>query len=210
MALLASAIFAWLFADVRAQLIDRILAVVAGEPITASDGAAALRLGLVPTPSPTADPGKDVPIDPVLEALIDRRLQLIEVNRYLPAEPSAAEIDARLARVRARFRDEADFAAALTETGVSASQLRGYIRDSLRIENYIQQRFGEGYQPGEDEMIRFYQANSQNFMRDGVARSYPEVRDSVRAQLVRDRSERLVREWIAGLRRRADVTILPR
>ena len=55
----------------------------AGDPITLSDVAAASRLGIV-TPANGGDQSQ------VLELLIERRLQLIEVNRYLPPEPSAA------------------------------------------------------------------------------------------------------------------------
>jgi len=47
-------------------------------------------------------------------------------------------------------------------------------------------------------------------VRDGVLRPYEEVRDEARKRLIEDRSAALVREWIAGLRRRADVTILPK
>jgi hypothetical protein len=153
---------------------------------------------------------KESPEDAALAALIARRLQLVEVNRYLPPDPAAADIDARLAAVRARFTSDAAFEAALRETGVTQVQLRVSIRDTLRIENYLQQRFGAGYQPGEEEVQRYYRVNSGEFVRGGVVQPYAEVRDAARARLVEERRAALVREWIEGLRRRADVTILPK
>src|SRR6478609_4507178 len=69
----------------RAEVIDRILAVVGRELITLSDTVAALRLGLVPAPPA----GSDV-VRAALDALIARQLELAEANRYQPAEPAAA------------------------------------------------------------------------------------------------------------------------
>ena len=74
----------------RAQIIDRVLAVVVAEPITLSDVTAAMRFGFVPEA-----PGGQDRVRAALDALIERRLQLVEVNRYLPPEPPAAEVDAQ-------------------------------------------------------------------------------------------------------------------
>ena len=185
------------------QLIDRILAVVAGEPITLSDVTAAVRFGLI-------DAGGGADRQQVaLNALIDRQLQLIEVNRYLPPEPPAAEIDARLAQIRARFANQAAFETALQETGVNHAQLRARVRDSLRIEGYLNQRFGASSQPPEDELLRYYRAHEADFTKNGVLQPFDAVRDEVRRRVVEERAASLVRDWNANLRRRADVTILP-
>jgi parvulin-like peptidyl-prolyl isomerase len=187
-----------------AQMIDRVVAVVAGEPITLSDVVAAERLGLVGAPA-AGDRGQSV-----LDRLVERRLQLIEVNRYLPPEPSAGEIDKGVAAVRARFATDAEYEAALREVGVSREQLRATVRDSLRISSYLQQRFGGGYQPTDDDIARYYKVNAGEFARNGTTPPLVEVRDAVRARIVEVRMTALVREWIEGLRRRAEVTILPR
>ena len=186
------------------QMIDRVVAVVAGEPITLSDVVAAGRLGIVTAPA--AGDGTQA----VLDRLIERRLQLIEVNRYLPPEPSVEEIDKGVAAARARFATDAEYEAALRELGVSREQLRGAVRDSLRISSYLQQRFGGGYQPTDEDIARYYKLNAGEFARNGTPPPLAEVRDAVRARIVEVRMTALVREWIEGLRRRAEVTILPR
>jgi SurA N-terminal domain len=186
---------------VSAQIIDRVLAVVGGEPITLSDVTAAIRLGLVPAPQAKEDPTRAA-----LNSLIERQLQIVEVNRYLPPEPTEAEIESRLAQIRARFQQDA-FDAVLAETGVTLAQLRARVRDNLRIETYLLQRFGAGYQPSEEEVLRFYLAS--DFARNGAARPYAEVREEVRRRLIEERKAALIKDWIAGLRRRADITILP-
>jgi hypothetical protein len=184
------------------QIIDRVLAVVAGQPITLSDVRAAMALGLVPPA-----PAEEKPERAALNSLIDRQLQLIEVNRYLPPEPAAADIEARLAEIRGRFNGEPAFQAALNENGFTSDQLRARVRDNLRIDSYLSQRFGVGAEPSEDELQRFYR--SSEFNRDGKQRPYAEVRDEVKRRLVEARKEALIRDWLAGLRRRVDVAVLP-
>jgi hypothetical protein len=93
---------------------------------------------------------------------------------------------------------------------VTTVQLRARVRDSVRLETYLQQRFGGSYQPGDEEVARYYGSHESEFVRDGVLRPYEEMRDEARKRLIEARSAMLVREWIAGLRRRADVTILPK
>jgi hypothetical protein len=187
-----------------AQIIDRVLAVVVAEPITLSDVTAAIQFGFVPDA-----PGQDR-VRAALDAIIERRLQLIEVNRYQPPEPSADEVDARLAPIQARFEGQSAFEKAMTETGVTLDQLRSRIRDDLRIESYARQRFGGSYQPGDDEVARYYASHESEFTRNGSLRPYEEVRDEARKRLLDERTAALVREWVAGLRRRTDITILPK
>ena len=82
-----------------AEIIDRILAVVGGELIMLSDANLARRLALVPAPA-----GDQNPTRTALDALIERQLELVEVNRYLPPEPADAAIQARVAQVRSHCR----------------------------------------------------------------------------------------------------------
>jgi hypothetical protein len=193
--------------EARAQIIDRVLAVVAGGPITLSDVNAAIALGLVPAPAGGTDADR---VQPALDAMIERELQLVEVNRYVPPEPTDAEIAARLAEVRARFPSDAAFNATLNETGMSGDQLRAHLRDTLRIESYLVQRFGSAYQPSEEEVLGYYRSHQAEFTRDGLPRPYAEAKDEVRARLIQERAAPLIRDWVAGLRRRVDVTVLPR
>ena len=123
-----------------------------------------------------------------LTAVIERQLELVEVNRYVPPEPSAAQVEAGLAQVRARFDSQAALEAAMRETGVSEAQLRARIRDDVRLETYLKQRFGGSYQPGEEEVARYYRSHESDFIRNGVLRPYEEVRDEARQRLVDERA----------------------
>jgi hypothetical protein len=119
----------------RAETIDRVLAVVAGQLITLSDVTAARDLGLQ-----SADGAAD-PIRAILSRLIDRELVLAEVDRYAPPEPTADAVDGELQRVRARFASQADLDAALARSGIDQKNLRETLRQDLRTRAYLDQRF---------------------------------------------------------------------
>jgi hypothetical protein len=123
------------FAIVRAEIIDRALAVVAGVVITQSDATAAFDLGLVPMEA-TSDP-----LAEVLARLVDRQLMLMEVDRSLPPEPTAEAVDRRLQSIRARFASPPAYEAVLRRSGIDEMRLRRTLRDQLRIDAYLDQRF---------------------------------------------------------------------
>jgi hypothetical protein len=185
----------------RAEIIDRILAVVDGAIIMQSDVTMTVRLGLVPGARPSDQ------ISAPLEALIERRLILEEVDRYAPPDPPDAEIDRHLADVRARAG--AGFDAVLLDTGISMEQLRRHVRDDLRMDAYLQQRFGT-MQPSDDEIALYYRDHPAAFTRNGVLAPLADVREVVRAEIIAERRGTTIRDWITGLRRRANVNVLPR
>jgi len=184
-----------------AQIIDRILAVVDGAIIMQSDVTMAMRLGLVPARSAT-DPTAET-----LGALIDRRLILEEVDRYAPPDPADVDVDRHLADIRARAGSKFD--TVLLESGISPDQLRRHVRDDLRIEAYLQQRFG-AMQPTEDEIAQWYRDHQAAFTTNGVAAPLESVRETVRTQLIAERRGATIRDWLSGLRRRANINVLTR
>jgi hypothetical protein len=146
----------------RAEVIDRVLAVVAGQVITLTDVTAARELGLQPAE------GAADPVRAVLTKLIDRELELAEVERYAPPEPSADAVDREVALIRARFPSDNAFEDALARSGLDDRHLRETLRQDLRIRAYEDQRFAAAG----------------------------------------DRRPAVYAEWMAGLRRRGDISDL--
>jgi hypothetical protein len=120
---------------VRAETIDRVLAVAAGQLIMLSDVTAARDLGL------EAVDGGAEPVRAVLTKLIDRELMLAEVDRYGPPEPTTEAVDREVERVRARFPSPDAFNAALARSGIDEQHLRETLRQNLRMAAYLDQRF---------------------------------------------------------------------
>jgi hypothetical protein len=139
-------------------LVDRTLAIVSGRTVTLSDAQTAIALGLVEGTS----------VDrAVLDRLIDRELMLREADRYQPPEPAAAVIDERLAAIAQRLGSPEALARQLDAGGFSDARLRAWIRDDLRVDAYLQQRFAAD-----------------------------------------ERRQDLITDWIADLRRRADIIVI--
>ncbi len=117
------------------EIIDRVLAVVAGDLITLSDVRAATALGLV-------DPGAaQDPIRAVLSRLIDRALVINEVNRYAPPEPAPAAIVQRIDELALRLGSREALEETQARVGVDARRLQDIVREDLRIRAYLAQRF---------------------------------------------------------------------
>jgi hypothetical protein len=187
--------------ELGAQIIDRILAVVDGAIIMQSDVMIATRLGLVP------GAGASDPTAAVLERLIERQLILSEVDRYAPPDPADADVERHVAEIRSRAG--AQFDSILLVGGIGLEQLRRDVRDDLRIEAYLQQRFG-AVQPTEEEILQYYRYHSAAFTQNGVLRPFDDAHDVARAALIADRRVETIRDWVAGLRRRANINVLPR
>lgn len=188
-------------AGVSAEIIDRILAVVDGAIIMQSDVVVAERLGLVPAAS-AADAEAAA-----LDRLVERQLILSEVDRYAPPDPPEAEVDRHVAEIRSRAGESFD--AILRLGGISLEQLRRTVRDDMRIEAYLQQRFG-AILPTDEEVLQYYRDHTASFSQNGSVRPFEEVRDAARVELIADRRAATIRDWLSGLRRRANINVLPR
>ena len=185
-------------AVVASEIIDRALAVVAGNLIMLSDVTAALEFGLV-AHGPAPDPIRDT-----LSRLIDRAIILTEVERYAPPEPDADTVDRELQAVRAGFASPQAFDQALARVGVNAQHLRETLRQNLRIRAYLDQRFTVA-SPTDEEVERYYREHQQEFSRNGAIIPFDRARQDVVQAVRTERRRMLVDDWVAGLRRRAEI-----
>lgn len=183
------------------ELIDRTLALVGGQPITLSDARAAIALGLVDDEPSAADATAAV-----TRRLVDRELILREVQRYSPASPGDSAVDARIDEIRKRFPDPAAFARALDIHGFTDVRLRAWVRDDLRTQAYLAQRFVAASLPTEAEIAQAYARMRAEFDKRGM--TFDQAASIVRDRLVASRRQELIADWLSDLRRRTDVVIL--
>lgn len=194
----ATAAAALLAVPLRAEVIDRVLAIVGGQLITLSDVHAALAVTLV-DPAGAADP-----VGAALSVLIERRLIAIEVDRYAPPEPDETALAERTAALMSALPADPLRRARL---GVEPERVRAFARDELQAAAYLAQRFG-AVLVADDEVARYYGEHERDFTRDGVRLPLAEVQDEVRRRLAAERRAALVAAWVAELRRRTDVSVL--
>lgn len=183
----------------QAVIADRLVAVVSGQPIMASDLRAARALDLVPGAASLDDAT-------LVDRLVVRELMRAEVERFSTVTDAdrlgtaGTDAAARASRV-----DDATLAV----LALSPGRLLAWLEDDVRIQHYMRQRFDAAAQPSDDEALTWYQIHERDYLRDGRPRPFAEVRDEIRARLAAERRQALVDEWIAGLRRRTIVVLAP-
>jgi hypothetical protein len=179
-------------------LVDRVLARIGTDAITQTDVEALVEFGLIEARSAT---------DAAQQA-IDRQLILREVARFPPAEPPAADVDTQLAAMRARVGNRLD--RVLKTTGIDEDRLRGLARETLRIRDYLQQRFGISAQVSEEEARKYFETHREEFTRDGKALTFEEAGAEARQRASASRVQGAVVQWLQDLRVRSDVVVVGR
>jgi hypothetical protein len=178
---------------------DRLIAVVSGQPIMASDLRAARALDLVAGAAALDDAAliDRLIVRELMRAEVERFWTVTDVDRSVPIRSDAADRAARVGE------------AGLAALGLSPGRLTAWLEDDVRIELYMRQRFEAAAQPSDDEALTWYQIHERDYLRDGRPRPFAEVRDEIRARLAAERRQSLIDDWIAGLRRRAIVVLAP-
>jgi hypothetical protein len=127
-------LFSFLFSLSLGQpaIVDRTLALVSGRALTLSDAQTAVALGLVEGDRVDAS---------VVQRLVDRELMLREAERYQPPEPLPSQVNDGIAAATARAGGDDALARTLAAGGFTADRLRVWIRDDLRVQAYLRQRF---------------------------------------------------------------------
>jgi hypothetical protein len=190
---------AWVSPVSGQQLLERVAARVNGYAITLTDVRVALALGIVEAPA-----GADREAV-ATDRLIDRQLVLAEVARFTPPEPGAAAIASEAARLTAKAGP--GLAELMESTGIDQVGIRDVARDDLRIQAYLDQRFGAIVQLTEDEVTQYYRIRPDEFTRNGMLAPFAEVEALVRERAGAERRTAIVAQWIRDLRARADISV---
>jgi len=180
-------------------LLDRVVARVNGSVILLSDVRAAVLFGLVDGPAESDD---------AVEQMVQRALLVEEVNRFPPPEPTAEAIESELARMRARAGVSIDEVE--RTTGLGAENVRSFARDRLRVQAYIDQRFGLTVPLTDEQVLQYYRAHPEEFTTSGQLTPFELAQGLVRERASFEQRQRTISQWLRDLRARADVTTPPR
>jgi len=180
-------------------LLDRVVARVNGTVILLSDVRAAALLGLLDAPPESED---------AVEQMVQRSLLVEEVNRFPPPEPTAEAIESELARMRARAGVSIDEVE--RTTGLGAENVRSFARDRLRVQVYIDQRFGLTVPLTDEQVLQYYRAHPEEFTTSGQLTPFERAQGLVRERASLEQRQRTISQWLRDLRARADVSTPPR
>jgi hypothetical protein len=141
-----------------------------------------------------------------VEQMVDRQLLLAEVRRFPPDEPSDAAVADLMAKMTARAG--AGYDALLKRTGLDEQRVRELARDTLRIQAYVDQRFGTSAQAGTQDARDYYDRHREEFTRNGVLAPFESVEADARLRASAERRRDAVGQWLQGLRARSDAVLI--
>jgi hypothetical protein len=195
----AAAVIVLVAAAARAEIIDRVLAMVGTQVVTQSDLRATEAFGLIPQ---SASAGTT----DLVGQLVNRQLMLSEVERYSAPDPERQSVERRVAEIRATFHTAADYEQALARTAMSDERLRSVVADNVRIEFYVEQRFAAAAQPTAEEVQRYYREHAVEFTTNGRLAAFEDVQVIAQQKAAAERKRALIIDWLDRLRRRGGVT----
>ena len=180
------------------QLLDRVLARIGTEAITQTDVQTLIEFGLIDAKSAT-DPA-------TVRQAVDRQLELREVARFPQSEPPPAAVDEQVATMKGRAG--ARLEAVMRANGLDEEKLRGMARDTLRIRNYLEQRFGFASQVSEDDARKYFEAHRDQFTRNGMPLTFEEAVTEARQRAAAERRQGAMAQWLQDLIARSDVVLV--
>ncbi len=89
---------------------------------------------------------------------------------------------------------------------MTEARLRAWVRDDLRTQAYLAQRFVSASTPTDVEIANAYAQQKEEFDRAGT--TLAEAAPILRERLIASRRRELIADWVADLRRRTDVILL--
>jgi hypothetical protein len=188
-------------------VLDRILVVVNGQPITRSR-LELFRAYLIATnggglgwPKPVADVARLSP-EALLDVLVTDELLFEGGSRVESLRVRDRAIAARIDRFRSGFPGPEVYQAFVERYELSPDQLRDFFIRRLRVEGYIELKVGSE-RPSEPELREYFRAHAASF----EGRTFEEVRDRLAATLYAARAADRFDQWIAELRARANVQV---
>lgn len=186
------------------QLVDRVLAVVDGDPILHSDLERLLGLGVVARREGESE--RDLHRR-ALDRMIENRLRLHELDRFGFDQAPLDEIDRRYQRIRERFASEAEFRAELERLDLDDTKLRLLVARQISILAYVEERLGPRVFVGVDDIRRYYDEELRPELAKGGQEPPPieTVREQIRGVLRERRLNEEIDRWTAELRSQADV-----
>jgi ribosomal 50S subunit-associated protein YjgA (DUF615 family) len=189
---------AGVLAEPERKLVDEVVAVVDAHSITLSELSAETRIHLVEqrgAPVAGATPDRAL-LAASLRRLVEERVILAEVDRLRLFDLDRAEVDAALARFRARFPTAEAYDRFLDRIEMTPDEVASVLARDLRVARYLDNRLKLAAQVRDGEL-------------DEAMRAYPGAdRASLRQKLAREKYERLLEGLLTDLRRKADVRIL--
>jgi parvulin-like peptidyl-prolyl isomerase len=197
-------------------VLDRVVAVVNNQAILASDLDDEIRLSVL-------DPGRGgldvLTRKAALDQLIARALiqQQIREEDVEAADPTQAEVDARLAEIRNQLpaclrqncASDAGWKAFLTARGLTPERVGSYLRYRVEILRFIEQRFRQGIRISPQEIEAYYRGTLvPQYAKGEAVPPLDKVSPRIQEILLQQQVNLLFDDWLTNLRKQGEVEVL--
>ena len=199
------------------EILDRVVAVVNGHPILASEWEETLRYECLQSQRAIGDL-KAEERQAALQRLIDQHLiedqMKIEGNTAVTVE----EVERKLVQMRDEFlrdrkqvsdREKADWDAALARFGFTQAQIEAHVARELNILRFVERRFRPTIQIDPAEIERYYRETLMPELQKQGAADPPlaEVERQIRELLVQKALDEQLNRWLQTLRQEHRIQI---
>ena len=199
----------------RAEIVDRLVAVIGSRVITWSDVLAEANyqafLQAQEPPGPDALAQKETR-EPILARLLDQRLLEQELNVFPFPPVDEDEMQRRVAEVRQRFPSPEAYRQALARYGFTATDLLERLKRETHLMAFVERRLRPQVRLDSAETERYYQEILVPELRGKGQTAIPplaEVREQIEEVLAEQQMNRRLEQWLRDLRARLGVKILP-
>ena len=182
------------------EVVDRMVARVENDVILLSDVRALARYQQFLDGQRETD-------DQILDRLIDQWIVRTEAEASHSPQPSEADIDRGLSRVRDSFASEEEYQARMKQAGLSEQDVRAMVVSQLYLSNYLDSRFRAAVHIDPKEVEDFYQTAvvPRAKARGQEPPSLDAARDSIQEALVQNGINQQAERWLKESRLRLHI-----
>lgn len=187
----------------QAELVDRIVATVNTEVITASELSFAValnqRLG-------NADKDRIALEATTLDGLINRRLLVQEAHRLKFVEVTEQELSAEVEHVAKRFSSDKEFGDFLAALDMTRQDLARMLGEQLLVERFVEKKVGLFVRVTREEAESYFNEHAAEFK----DKRFQDVQKMISALLTEKKMGLQLAQYLAEVRGRANIRISAR
>ncbi len=187
----------------RTELVDRIVAAVNNEVVTASELSCAIALN---QRFGNVDTGGSALEAKTLDGLITRRLLVQEAHRLKFVEISEQERSAEVEKLGKRFASDKEFGDFLAELGMTRQELTRMLGERLLVERFVEKKVGLFVRVSREEAQGYFNEHTAEFK----DKRFPDVQKIILALLMDQKIGKQLDQYLAELRGKADIRISAR
>lgn len=183
--------FLWFAGRAHAEVIDRVVAVVDGHIITASDMRQKRDILMRLNEKPVDDDKAFV------QQLIDNYLIETQITDFPGIDVTEADVDQELQKSVAR-------------EGAPSKDLREAVRLRIRMRKYFEMRFGQFIQASDEDLTKYY---NDVFVPEAKKRDLnlipplTQVSDLIRNNVIQESLSHEINIWLEAIRRRSNIEV---